>query len=375
MGDRRPTREAYVGIEKKIATEGKGSTSYAGEQRRREGLGLHPLVDPAGYGLVRKSLPRYVDLPDGRLLLANGLPMLEETLLDTTGSMGRNVELAFRVLPTTYRLLTEGTHPVLGRYDPQLISAIFGDVEDHTILHRSQAESDDKIAEQLTFMVPERAGGDVPEDPDYGLFGAAYLTDAFINRYGLSSYHTTVTDAPGRGRIDPKNLVRVFGETVFDKVRDNGFQITEGDLPTTKEIVAELLKHAHAFVIQVGNARETARFWSDIYGVERVVVVDSTQLLPFVKAAIIGLTEGVLDLQSITAYLESVGCSKTEARDITRAVAGIPIGAQAALPNFAKIPLKGSVFAKKQDLWPIADVDGGSDVDVPTDGEGDSVWL
>lgn len=374
MEKRRFTREAWTGVAASVSSAGRGDTSYAGRQHIKETKKLHPLVDPAGYELIRKSLPRYVELPSGQLELANGIPMLDETLLDTTGSMGGNVELAFRALPTMYGLLTEGAHPALGRYDPQLINAIFGDVQDNYVLYRSQAEMDVKIAEQLTLMVPERDGGDATEDPDYGIFGATYLTSAFIHAYGLKSYHTTVTDAPCRERVDKKSLVRVFGESVFEKVIENGFALTARDLPSTKEMVALLGMRAHAFVIQVGRHQSVTNCWSNIYGKDRVVIVETTEFLPFVKAAIIGLTEGVLDLQTMIAYLQGVGCSKEIARSIQRSVAGIPIGAQVALPNFDKIPLRGTVFAKKQDLWPVDASNVKSDA-VVSEQEAQSMWL
>ncbi|TSC71395.1 MAG: hypothetical protein G01um101470_635 [Parcubacteria group bacterium Gr01-1014_70] len=44
-----------------------------------------------------------------------------------------------------------------------------------------------------------------------------------------------------------------------------------------------------------------------------------------------------------------------EAQAIKRAVMNIPIGAQTVLPNFNKIPLRGTKFAKKGDIWPMVE--------------------
>ncbi len=367
MGHRSFSREAFSGTRAKVESAG-GDTSFAGRQHIKETKKLHPLVDPAGYDLIRKSWPRYVE-QDGRLVLMAGIPMLVENLLDTTGSMGGNVKLAFDALPNQYDLIANGKRPVLGRYDPQILNSIFGDIVDNFVLARSQAEMDVKIAEQLTLMVPEGDGGDGPEDPEYGLFGAAYLTDAFVNQYGLKSYHFLTTDAPSHGRIDKDNLVRVFGEKVFERVGDNGHQLKKADLPDTGEIVAELKKRAHAFAIAIGNDR-SASYWREYYGEEHVVEIATTEYLPYVEAAIIGLTEGVLDLQSLPSYLKGAGCSAPVAREIQRAVAGIPLGAQTLLPNFSKIPAKGTVFAQKRDLWPIAD-----SAPVKAKGEKEETWL
>lgn len=356
MGYRSFSRDAFAGTQAKVDATGGDTTSAGREEMNRTGK-LHPLVDPAGFGLIRKSWPRYVELPDGRFHNVAGIPMLFESLLDTTGSMCKNVKLAFNSLPKLYDLLTSGEVPVLGRYDPQIINSIFGDAVDDFILARAQAEMDEKIAEQLTLMVAPNGGGggNGGEDPEYGFFAAAYLTDAFITRYGLKPYHMTVTDEPSHGYIDMKGLVRVFGDEVLDKVIENGYSIDSKNLPDTAELVSNLKKRAHAFMISVGgnNATYWTQYWTQYYGAERVVVVDSTANLAYVQAALIGLSEGVLDLQSLPGYLRDFGCNEREARDIQRAVAGIPIGAQCALANFDKIPEKGMVFAQKHDLWPI----------------------
>ena len=333
------------------AAEAAGSSTHRGEQRQREGKGLHPLVDPSGYDLIRRSIS-YLEPKKGQFVLLRGVAMLIEDLLDRTGSMGGNVEIAMRVLPTAYKLLATGPQAVLKRYDTQIITAIFGDVQDNYVLGRSQAEMDERIAEQMTLMFPEHDGGDTPEDPEYGLFGAAYLTAADINRYGLRSYHFTVSDAPGRGRMSSDNLIRVFGKTVFERTTENGFQVDRGDLPTTKEIVTELLKRAHSFFLQIGNNSETSRFWTSVYGRDRVVNIANTEQLALVQAAIIGLTEGTLDLQSVREFL-TAEAANTEVESVIRAVSGIPIGSQAVLPNFGKLPKRGDIFAKKGDLWPI----------------------
>jgi len=293
--------------------------------------------------------------------------------------MGNNVEIAMRVLPKTYDLLASGKNAVLSRYDTQMITSIFGDVCDNYILCRSQAEMDEKIAEQMTLMVPESAGGDSDEDPQYGLFGGAFLTAAEINKYGLKYYDFTVSDASGRHRIDHKQLIRVFGKSVFEKVAENGFQIDAQHIPSTTEVVGELKKRAHAFFLQVDRSSTTTRFWTEVFGRDNVIFIPQTELLPQVKAAVIGLTEGVLDLQSVDDFLQSTGLNRSVASSITRAVAGIPIGAQKALPNFDKIPLKGAMFAKKGDLWPIdathtdiAATEAEGDADKGSD---DKMWL
>ena len=367
MGRRKFTREAYSGTAERVKSAG-GDTSFAGRQVIKQTGKLHALVDPAGYGMIRPSRSRYVELPDGRYHNVVGVPIPLETVFDTTGSMGSNVRFAFESLPGSYDLLTAGVTPVLGRYDVQIANGIFGDVVDDFICARTQFEADTRSAEQLTLMVPEGAGGDSPEDPEYSLFASAYLTKAFIKAYGLMGYHFMVTDATSHGGIDHKNLVRVFGDEVYVRVAENGFQIAKNNLPDTEAIVKALKSYWHAFAIIVGDGR-TAAYWRRYYGIEHVVFIESTRELPYVEAAIIGLTEGVIDLQGTAEYLVSVGCSHAMAKRLTDAVSGIPVGAQAAREGFDKIPPKGAVYANKGDLWPVAD-----DVD-PVKETAPSVWL
>jgi len=349
MGRETFTRTAYKRAAASFVPK-KGPATAKAEQQARETGKLNPLVDPAGYGVIRRSLPRFEQRGDGLWVLTVGTPVPNETRVDTTGSMGGNVDVAISVLPSAFELCSS----VLLGCDLQVATGIFGDVCDRFVLCRPQFEMEaGKIVEQLTLMVPERKGGDTPEDPHYGLFGAAYLTAAYIAKIGLKGYDFTVSDAPARDRLDERQLLRIFGDEVFAKVEENGQQINSHDLPTTADVVHDLLKIAHAFFLQVGDEEETEKFWKKVFGKDRVVILPGTELLPQVQAAIIGLTEGTLELSDAEDFLRKGNVSKEDAKRIVRSVANIPIGAQAALPNFNKRPQKGDLFREKTDLWPI----------------------
>lgn len=353
MSGRVFTRDAFAGVAS--AAQSAGSATHAGEERKRKGLGIDPLVDPSAYGVIRRSIS-WLEPEDDHFILERGIAMLLESRLDTTGSMGDNVEIAMRVLPQTYDLLKTAAPAVLGRYDLQMITAIFGDLQDENVLFRSQAEMDVRIAEQMTLMVPEGGGyGNGHENPEYGIFGGALLTSAQINQYGLKYYDFSLSDEPLVHRIDPSQLVRVFGKEVFERLAENGHDIKKSNLPSTKEVVEELLKRAHAFFLQVGDREDTFDSWVECFGRNRIVKMPRVEYLPQVQAAIIGITEGILDLGSVEDYLRGSEVKKDDARVIARSIAGIPIGAQAILPNFNKIPLKGAILAKKSDIWPIED--------------------
>jgi len=332
-----------------------GSATSAGEQRQKEGKGLHDLVDPSRYGVIRPSRNRYVEVDGGLWQLYHGPKIGIESLLDTTGSMGGNVALAMGCLPSLYGMLSGEKNALLGRYDIDIATSVFGDMSDKYVLQRSQFEmTDEKIHEQMTCMYPEKGGGDADEDPQYGIFAAAYLTNSMIARvYGLKWYHFTISDACGRSYIDANTLKRVFGDDVFKILAEDGQQISQRNLPDTAQVVQDLLKSAHGFFLQVGDNASTTRFWRSLYGKERVILLPETQYLPHIQAAVIGLTEATLDLQSVQEFLCSEGMPKVMARDVSRALSGIPLGAQAALPNFNKIPKRGDLFKNKGDAWPV----------------------
>lgn len=347
MGKDTFTRSAYEHTRSRHA--GESTVTAKAARQFREKKTLNPLVDPKGYGVIRRSLPR-LDEHGKQWVMTVGTPMPVEVRFDTTGSMGRNVQVAFDVLPDLYDLLKE---VVLARYDVQVAMGTFGDVVDDVVLMRSQFEMDEKIAEQLTYMFPENGGGDSAEDPHYGFFAGAYLTAPYINRIGLKGYDFTISDAPMHDSLDEATLVRVFGEEVFDKVTENGHQIDRRDLPTIQTMVQDWLTRTHAFFLQVENSSSVTQQWSRMMGKDRVVVLPRTELIPQVISAVVGLTEGVLDLQSVHEFLETNGVSKDDAKRIARSVAGIPIGTQASLPDFDDIPTAGALFANKTDLEPV----------------------
>ena len=285
-----------------------------------------------------------------------GTPLPRQRRVDTTASMGGHVDVVLGVLQDAYELAMQ-VLPV--GYDLQEANEIFGDIQDRFVLCRSQFEMlSERIVEQLTLMVPERDGGDVPEDPHYGLFGAAYLTDAYINRIGLKGYDFTVSDAEARYELEARYLRRIFGDQIFEKAKENGYNIDPQHLPSTKEVVRELAKRSHYFFLQIGSSSRATHFWTDVFGPERVVLVPDSKYEPHIEAVIMGLTEGTLSLSDVTPFLMKTGVDRNDAQRIVRAVGHIPIGAQAALPNVARRPKAGDLFREKPvgtqtSPWPL----------------------
>ena len=350
MGDRRLTQASYAASVRTYVPT-RGPATRAAEERARDTGKLDPLVDPAEYGVIRRSLVRFDPRPDDLWTVTVGLPVPIETRLDTTGSMGHFVDVALEVLPNTYDL----TSAMLPECDLQIATGIFGDCIDRFVLCRPQFEMEaEKIVRQLSLMAPQRGGGgNGGEDPHYGIFGGAYLTNAYINRIGLKGYDFTVTDEPARAYLSADQLMRIYGEHVFEKVAENGFEINRQNLPTTREVVDDLLKRTHGFVLSVGDRYNSNRFWMEHYGEERVILLPDIRYLAHAQAVIVGLTEGTLSLEEVEEFMRKHGVEQSAARALMRSVVNIPLGAQAALPNFGKGPKAGDVFREKTDLWPM----------------------
>lgn len=338
-------------------------TSKAEERYELDGT-LDPLIDPKGpphLGPMRYAWSRFEKTPNGWCLPC-GVAMAVERLLDTTGSMQNNIDLAFDNAPLLYQMLTGGRTPVLARYELHLATAIFGDVYDwinrkKPVLSRTQFEFDERMATQMASMIPSRLGwGNGKEDPQFGLFAALVFTNCSAERYGLKTYHFTASDEPTAMTLDMRCLRHIFGDDVLVRAKENGYDLDPRRLPDTAEIVAGLQQKRHAFFLQVPGAEDgrVRDQWTKLYGTEHVVCLPyDTRYLSHVQAVIIGLTEGVFDLLGAKKFLLEWKVPKSDATDIIGAVEHIPIGAQRLCPNFGKIPLAGSMFKEKGDLWPI----------------------
>ena len=358
---------AYEKVSIQATKGGTVSATSIAEQRMLQGEALDPMVDPKGtasLGPIRRSLPRF-EKEGPYWKLRYGVPMAIETALDTTGSMGNNVELAFGALPQFYDMLKAGDNPILAQYDPHILTTIFNDVMDFVhsngkkpVMCRTQFEMDERIAEQMTNLVPGKGGcGNGKEDPQYALFGAAYLTNAAIHtRWDLKSYHFTSSDEPTDITVARKWLEEIYGPDVLERCKENGYNLDSGNLPDTAEIIAELKTKAHAFFLQVPGSydRTVKEQWTDLYGPEHFVrIPGSTRYLHAVQATIVGLTEGVITLDSSEGFLLEHRVPKSQARLIVEAVEHIPLAAQTLHPNFKRLPKPGDLFEKKTDLWPI----------------------
>lgn len=314
----------------------------AAEVKARETGRLSEIVDPA-INPVRCSKIR-LNPHEKKWIATIGCPMDIEVSCDTTGSMGGEVDTEMTVLPDLYDAVAK----VLPGYDPQLCLGIFGDCGDRFVMCRPQFEMEaPKIVNYLKEMAPQRGGcGNQGEDPQYAMFGRAYLTDAYTNKIGLKGYHFIVTDEPCHTHLYKKEITRIYGKDIFE----NELKGMAHELPDIKSMIAELKSKTHQFVIVMSDYSydDTVSSWRELCGDNSVLMINSTKQLPKVISAIIGLTEGTLDISDIADYVD--GDSR-----LSYQLAKIDIGAQAKLRHNMEhpVPKEGDVFMNKNDIWPI----------------------
>ena len=337
----------YASRVAEVKTRG-GSATFEGEQRARQGKGLDPLIDPKELGVIRQANNLLV--PDGKeFILKYGVAMPVKTDSDTTGSMGGNVDVIFRVQPKVQNLLIQGKNAVLRRYHTQMATGVIQDASDQFPYQHSQFEPDNEVEKQMGLLVPERDGGDAIEDYQLGLFAAAYLTQASITKYGLRGYYFVVGDQRGRAELDSGLLKRVFGPEVLEKA----FGKKSQSPPSLREMGKKLLQDWHIFFLQVGADSIVSNWWKNIIGAERIIQLPRTEDVAELQACIIGLTEGEFDLQGAAGFMRGAGVPDSYVMRIVDACGQIPIGLQTTFPNFGKIPAAGARFASREDIWPI----------------------
>lgn len=325
-------------------THDTGVTRKAEERARETGM-LSEIVDPA-VNPVRFSKIR-LNPHQKQWIATLGCPMDIEVSCDTTGSMGGEVDTEMATLPKLY----EEVAKVLPGYDPQLCLGIFGDCQDDFVMCRPQFEMEaPKIVNYLKEMAPQRGGyGNHGEDPQYAMFARAYLTNAYTNNIGLKGYHFIVTDEPFHDSLTMSEIRRVFGKKIFEN------ELKEmSAVPSVKAMVKQLKQLTHQFVLILNdyyyNYDDAVSLWKELCGERSIIMIDSTKQLPVVISAIIGLTEGTLEVTDLKKHYGD----KID-QDLIAQLSKIDIGAQVKLRKKLPhpVPKEGDIFAKKGDLWPI----------------------
>lgn len=286
--------------------------------------------------------------------VAVGCPLDIEICYDSTASMGEYPSNMWNF--DRYYLNGWSQKTIWPGYAPLFCLDSFGDCGDQIVLRRTQFTNS---ARELRFyadkIMPKQRGGldNAGEDPQYAMFARAYLTDTYANRIGLKGYHFIVTDEPCHNQLRRQEIMRIFGDDIFE----NELREMRDHIPSMKEMVRELKRKTHQFVLVLRSYRypDTLEQWRRLCGGQSVIVIDDLTDVNSVIVAIIGLTEGTLDVAGLRGSLNGLLWGVKGKIDLAKQLTKIDIGAQARLRHMLPRPMPkaGDIFARKDDLWPI----------------------
>lgn len=311
-----------------------------GEEVYRRTGHMDPLVSVNGK--IRKS--RFVFSPneDGTFTLKKGFKRPYMFATDGTGSFAEYIGKAFEAAPKIYSMM-EGNCE--GHHQMDFSFSVFQDRDDeHDVVQVPEFESDNRFAEHMRLLVPDRNGGDAPEDYDLGIWYAANRVKSDLFRYGGKGIFVLLLDAPGRGRVESRLVRSHLGVELQSDVE-------------TKAVWQQLNKKFHGFVVVFGSG-STANWWQPIVGQGRMIVAPSHELFAEVQSGLVYVTDndqpteaGLYDF--LRAGGENTSISKSDSARIWRSYvdAKVPFGANAKLG--IDLPKPGDIFAAQTDMWPI----------------------
>jgi hypothetical protein len=232
-------------------------------------------------------------------------------LFDVTGSMG--------VVPRTLQTkLTELFGLILRKgylEHPQVLTGAYGDARcDYVPLQVSQFESDNRIDDALDKVFLEgNGGGNGGESQVLAWYYIAThtATDAWEKRQ-KKGYAFFIGDEWTHD-ITTEQIKRLVGD---------GEPLLE-DL-SLKGIAKALLEKWEAYVFVIDNlsakGQRSVERYTEIFGKDRVLVVEDENAIAETIALAVGITEGVIDLDDGVDDLKSVGASDDAIRQATKAL-------------------------------------------------------
>jgi len=301
---------------------------------------MDPLVNV--YGKTRKSRFVWTPNPDTTFTLMNGYKRPYIFATDGTGSFKDCIGKAFEASARIFAMLNKNS---TGQHQMDFSFAVCQDREDeHGVLQIPQFESDNRFAEHIRLLVPDGAGGDVPEDYDLAIWYAANRVRADLHlRYGGKGIFVMLLDAPGRGVVEKHLVDRHLGVKIQSNV-------------STAVVWQKLLEQYHGFVVVFGSP-DTAYWWQDVVGQGHVVLAPSRELFAEVQAGLVYVTDNVQPTQDgLAEFLRADGqniISENAVRSIWQCYldANVPFGANAKISIY--LPRPGDIFADMSHMYPI----------------------
>jgi hypothetical protein len=216
----------------------------------------------------------------------NSTPVI--VAFDVTGSMGDVPErFAKELLGSLMRLLVENGYAT----DPQMLFAAVGDaVSDTAPFQVGQFESGLEMDMWLTKLWLEGSGGDAPESYLLPHWFVAHhtKTDSWEKRK-KKGYLFTIGDAPNKS-LDKEQIERVFGYKPEQATDDE----------SVVAVASEKWEVFHIFLDRGNSADREIVVWQKLLG-DRVLALDEVSAICDLIGITIGVVEGNLQLDSVTA--------------------------------------------------------------------------
>jgi hypothetical protein len=226
---------------------------------------------------------------------------------DVTGSNIENARIVQSKLPTLMGLL--------GKYlpDPQVCIAANDDIlaVGQNSVQISEFESDIRIDESIrNLLLTGQGGGNDGESYDLMLYGIARKTvlDCYEKRKRLG-YCFIYADEPMRLKIFRNDILTIYGERI------------EADIPLA-QIVKELQQQYNVWVLWPSNStyEHSREQYKSIFGVDRVITLESPSFICELIGLIIGMTESKLSQKTAVHDLVTFGSTPAEAAKLVEGV-------------------------------------------------------
>jgi hypothetical protein len=254
---------------------------------------VHETLDPKALNAARENIRESRDNTEH----PTSTPLA--VVFDETGSMQHVPGILQDKLTGLYGLLQRKGYVE----HPQILVGGYGDAEvDEVPLQMSQFESDNRVDDALDNIYLEGNGG--------GNRGESQC----LAWYYLA-YHT-VTDRFEKGR--GRGYAFFIGDEVSLRLREDQVKTFIGDDQPLgslelQDLVNALKEKWDPYVLVIDNhaakAQKSVEFYTELFGVENVLIVQDESAIAETIAGCIGLAEGVIDGDKLVADLKDIGTS------------------------------------------------------------------
>jgi len=221
---------------------------------------------------------------------------------------------------------------------------VMQDVDDtHGVAQFGQFESDNKVADRIRELVPDKHGGDDPEDYEFLMHYHAKRTELDINRYGGKGYALYILDQVGRGLLSGKDIEAHLGYSAKNT--------------SLNQLWKELKHKYYPYILQVGSGtsgrRNFVTDWWENHTQDRVIICERVEWLHWYQLAIIYMTETanphILGLSEVL----NLGNSRLSQGDISCIWDSVSLIPSKSAEAKIAYPAINSKFAYYRDVWPV----------------------